>query len=120
MLLEEQAKGLFRTQLGDTGKILHPKAIQDLGTLQPAFAQAQRALDGIGPGIPPSIVCSDSLQQGGREGEVGQRIPLLLLVPADQETSVGGIDRDQLAMFVADRVETFAGPSNDVVMLVPN
>jgi hypothetical protein len=48
LLLEEQAEGFFRTKLGNAGKVLHPEAIQDLGALQLAFAQTQRALNGFG------------------------------------------------------------------------
>jgi len=39
MLLEEQAEGFSSTQLGNTGDILHAEPIQDLGSLQLAFAK---------------------------------------------------------------------------------
>ena len=48
VLLEEQAEGFFRAKLGNAGEILHTEAIQNLGTLQLALAQTQRALDGFG------------------------------------------------------------------------
>jgi hypothetical protein len=48
LLMEEQAEGFFRTKLGDSRKVLHPEPIQNLSSLQFAFAQAQRALDGVG------------------------------------------------------------------------
>jgi hypothetical protein len=48
VLLEEQAEGFFRAQLGNAGEILNTEAIQNLGSLQLAFAQTQRALDGFG------------------------------------------------------------------------
>jgi hypothetical protein len=49
-----------------------------------------------------------------------EQIPLLLVVVADQETCIGGVDRDQLAMFVAGRAETLARPSDYVLVLVPD
>jgi len=42
----------------------------------------------------------------------------MLFLPPDQETRVGGVDRDQLAMLVAGGAEAFAGPSDDVFMFV--
>ena len=48
VLLEEQAEGFFRTQLGNSRKVLHPEPIQNLSSHQFAFAQTQRALDGVG------------------------------------------------------------------------
>jgi len=47
VLLEEQAEGFFRAQLGNAGEVLHTEAIQNLGSLQPAFTQTKWALDGI-------------------------------------------------------------------------
>ena len=43
-----------------------------------------------------------------------------LLLPPDQETGVGGVDRNQLAMLVSGRAETFARPSDDVGVLIPD
>jgi hypothetical protein len=48
LLLEEEAEGFFRTKLGNAGEILNAEAIQNLGSLQLAFAQTQRALNGFG------------------------------------------------------------------------
>lgn len=48
VLLEEQAEGFFRTKLGNAGGILNAEAIQNLGSLQFAFAQTERARDGVG------------------------------------------------------------------------
>src|ERR1017187_186456 len=48
VLLEEQAEGFFRAQLGNSCEIFHTETIQDLGALQLAFAQTQRALNGFG------------------------------------------------------------------------
>ena len=48
VLFEKQAKSLFRTQLGNAGEVLHAEAIQNLSSLQFAFAQTQWALDGVG------------------------------------------------------------------------
>ena len=53
-------------------------------------------------------------------GGLREQIPLLLVVLADQETSIGGVDRDQFAMFVAGRAETLARPSDYVLVLVPD
>ena len=53
-------------------------------------------------------------------GGLREQIPLLLVVVADQKTCIGGVDRNQLAMFVAGRAETFARPSDDVLVLVPD
>jgi hypothetical protein len=47
VLLEEQAEGFF-TKLGNAGEILNAEAIQNLGSLQFAFAQTEWALDGVG------------------------------------------------------------------------
>ena len=60
VLLLEQAEGFFRAKLGNAGEVLHPEAIQNLSSLQFAFAQTQRALDGVGRAL--VIVCSDNLQ----------------------------------------------------------
>jgi hypothetical protein len=48
VLLEEQAEGFFRTKLGNAGEILNTESIQNLGSLQLALSQTQRALYGIG------------------------------------------------------------------------
>ena len=63
-------------------------------------------------------MCSDNLQDGGKkEGGFEEQVPLLLVL-ADQETLVGGIDRDQLAVLVAGRAEILACPPDDVFMFV--
>jgi hypothetical protein len=48
LLLKEQAERFLRAQLGNAGEILDTEAIQNLGSLQLAFAQTQRALNGFG------------------------------------------------------------------------
>jgi hypothetical protein len=48
VLLEEQAEGFFRTKLGNPREVFHSEAIQNFSSLQFAFAQTQRALDGVG------------------------------------------------------------------------
>ena len=48
VLLEEQTEGFFRTQLGNAGEILNTEAVQHLSSLQLAFAQTKRALNGFG------------------------------------------------------------------------
>jgi hypothetical protein len=48
VLLEEQAEGFFRTELGNAGEVFYTETIQNLSSLQIAFAQTERALDGVG------------------------------------------------------------------------
>ena len=48
VFFEKQSKSFFRTQLGNTGEILYPEPIQNLSSLQFAFAQTERAFDGVG------------------------------------------------------------------------
>ena len=48
VFFEKQSKSFFRTQLGNSGEILNAEAIQNLSSLQFAFAQTKRALDGVG------------------------------------------------------------------------
>ena len=55
-----------------------------------------------------------------RGGGLREQIPLLLVVLADQETSVSGVDRNQLAMLVASSVESLTGAASDVVLFVPD
>jgi hypothetical protein len=38
LLLEEQAESFLCTKLGHSPEVLHDEAIQNLGSLQPAFA----------------------------------------------------------------------------------
>jgi hypothetical protein len=45
MFFEEQAEGLFSTELSDASEVLDPEAIQNLGSLQLAFTRTKRALD---------------------------------------------------------------------------
>ena len=47
LLLEEQAEGLFRTELGDAGEIFHAESVKNLSSLQFAFAQTEWAFDGV-------------------------------------------------------------------------
>ena len=51
--------------------------------------------------------------------EVG-RIGCGLLVPMDQQSGVGAVDRNQTAMLIASSVESLTGAPSDVVLFVPN
>jgi hypothetical protein len=48
VLVLEQAESFFGAELRDAGKVLDPKAIQNLGSLQVARTQTQWALNGFG------------------------------------------------------------------------
>jgi hypothetical protein len=45
LLLQQQAEGFFGAQLGDSGEVFHPEAIQHLGAGEFAFAEAERTFD---------------------------------------------------------------------------
>jgi hypothetical protein len=47
VFFEEQPEGFFSTELSDASEVFDPEAIQNLGSLQVAFAQAQWAFNGF-------------------------------------------------------------------------
>jgi hypothetical protein len=47
VLGQKQPEGFLGAQLGDSGKVFHPEAIQHLSPFQMSFAQTQRAFDGF-------------------------------------------------------------------------
>ena len=47
-LLQQQAEGFLGAQLGDSGEVLYPEAIQNLGAGEFALAEAERTFDSYG------------------------------------------------------------------------